>query len=61
MICTPHQYYSGHQFTYIEMGGARNMYGETRGAYRVLVGRAEGKTPLGRTRRRWKDNKMDLQ
>jgi hypothetical protein len=35
--------------------------GEGRGAYRVLVGRPEGKTPLGRPRRRWEDNiKMDL-
>jgi ribosomal protein L28 len=29
---------------------------ETRGAYRVLVGRPERKRPLGRTRRRWEDN-----
>jgi hypothetical protein len=36
--------------------------GEGRGAYRVLVGRLEGRTPLGRPRRRWEDNiKMDLQ
>ncbi|KAJ4440391.1 hypothetical protein ANN_08532 [Periplaneta americana] len=35
--------------------------GESRNAYRVLVGRPEGKRPLGRPRRRWKDNiKMDL-
>ncbi|KAJ4447230.1 hypothetical protein ANN_09234 [Periplaneta americana] len=35
--------------------------GESRNAYRVLVWRAEGKRPLGRPRRRWKDNiKMDL-
>ncbi|KAJ4445425.1 hypothetical protein ANN_07230 [Periplaneta americana] len=35
--------------------------GESRNAYRVLVGRPEGKIPLGRTRRRWEDNiKMDL-
>jgi hypothetical protein len=35
--------------------------GEGRGVYRVLVGRPEGKTPLGRRRRRWEDNiKMDL-
>ena len=27
----------------------------------LLVGRPEGKIPLGRPRRRWKDNKMDLQ
>jgi hypothetical protein len=35
--------------------------GEGRGAYRVLVGRPEGKRPLGRSRRRCEDNiKMDL-
>jgi len=34
---------------------------ERRGVYRVLVGKPEGKTPLGRPRRRWEDNiKMDL-
>jgi len=32
------------------------------GAYRVLVGKPEGKRPLGRSRHRWEDNiKMDLQ
>jgi len=36
--------------------------GERTGVYRVLVGKPEGKRPLGRPRRRWKDNiKMDLQ
>jgi hypothetical protein len=36
--------------------------GESGGAYRVLVGKPEGKRPLVRTRRRWEDNiKMDLQ
>jgi len=36
--------------------------GEDRGVHRVLVGKPEGKRPLGRPRRRWKDNiKMDLQ
>jgi hypothetical protein len=31
------------------------------GVYRVLVGRPEGKRPLGRPRRRWEDNiKIDL-
>jgi len=31
------------------------------GVYRVLVGKPEGKKPLGRPRRRWEDNiKMDL-
>jgi hypothetical protein len=36
--------------------------GENRGAYRTLVGRPEGRRPLGRPRCRWDDNiKMDLQ
>jgi len=36
--------------------------GERRGVYRVLVGKTEGKGPLGKPRRRWEDNiKMDLQ
>jgi hypothetical protein len=35
---------------------------ERRGTYRVLVGKAEGKRPLGRNRRRWEDNiKMPFQ
>ena len=35
--------------------------GEERGVYRVLVGKPEGKKPLGRPRRRWVDNiRMDL-
>ena len=36
--------------------------GERRGVHRVLVGKPEGKRPLGRPRRRWEDNiKTDLQ
>ena len=36
--------------------------GERRGVYRVMVGKTEGKRPLGRSRRRWVDNiKMDFQ
>jgi hypothetical protein len=36
--------------------------GEGRCVYRVLVGKLEGKRPLGRPRRRWEDNvRMDLQ
>ena len=36
--------------------------GEERGMYWVLVGKPEGKGPLGRPRRRWVDNnRMDLQ
>jgi hypothetical protein len=34
--------------------------GEKRNAYRFLVGNPEGKRPLGRTRRRWVDVRMDL-
>jgi hypothetical protein len=35
--------------------------GEMRGAYRALVGKPEGRRPLGRPRRRWENNiKMDL-
>jgi hypothetical protein len=35
--------------------------GETRNAYRILVGKPEGKRPLGRPRRRWVDsNKIDV-
>jgi len=35
--------------------------GERRGVYRVLVGKPEGKRPLGRPRRRWEhNNKMDV-
>ena len=46
------------------MGGACSTYGKREGAYRILVGKREGKRPLGRARRRWEDNtciKMDLQ
>ena len=36
--------------------------GQGRGVHRVLVGKPEGKRPLGRPRRKWEDNiKMDLQ
>ena len=45
-----------------EMGGACGTHGDRRGVYRVLMGKHEGKKPLGRPRRRWEDNiKMDLQ
>jgi hypothetical protein len=43
------------------MGGACSTYGERRGACKVLVGKPEGKTPLGRPKFRWEDNfKMEL-
>ncbi|KAJ4447441.1 hypothetical protein ANN_09448 [Periplaneta americana] len=44
-----------------EMAGHVAHMGESRNAYRVLVGRSEGKRPLERPRRKWEDNiKMDL-
>jgi hypothetical protein len=44
------------------MGEACSSDGEGRGVYRVLVGKPEGKRPLGRPRCRWEDNiKIDLQ
>jgi hypothetical protein len=43
------------------MGRACSTIGEKRNACRILVGKPEGKGPLGRPRRRWVDNiKMDL-
>jgi hypothetical protein len=36
-----------------EMGGSCSTNGEKRNAYRLLVGKPEGKRPLGRPRRRW--------
>jgi hypothetical protein len=43
------------------MGGSCSTNGEKRNAYRLLVGKPEGKRPLGRPRRRWVDNiRMDL-
>jgi hypothetical protein len=44
-----------------EVGGNVAHVGERRGVYRILVGRPEGKRPLGRPRCKWEDNiKMDL-
>jgi transposase len=43
------------------VGGTCGTHGEGRGVYRVLVGRPEGKRPLGRPRRKRENNiKMDL-
>jgi hypothetical protein len=43
------------------MGGVCSKYGVRRGAYRVLVGKPEGKRPLGRHKRRWDNNiKIEL-
>ena len=46
----------------MRLGGHVARMGEERGVYRVLVGKPEGKRPLGRPRSRWVDNiRMDLQ
>jgi hypothetical protein len=43
------------------MGWTYNTHGRKRNTYSILVGKPEGKTPLGIHRRRWEDNiKMDL-
>jgi hypothetical protein len=43
-----------------EVGGTCSTHGEERSDYRVLVGRPEGKRPLGKPRCRWEDNiKLD--
>jgi hypothetical protein len=53
-------YFAGDKIEKNEMGGARSPYGK--GVYRVLLGKPEGKRPLGRTWRRWENNiEMDLQ
>jgi hypothetical protein len=52
----------GDQIEKNEMGGACSIYGERRCAYRILVGRSEGRRPLGRFSLIWEDDiKMDLQ
>jgi hypothetical protein len=44
------------------MGGACSVYGEERWVHRVLVGKSEGKRPLGRPRPRWEENfQMDVE
>jgi hypothetical protein len=62
MILLLTQYCAGDKINKHEMGGACSADGEERGVYRVLVGKAEGKRPMGKPKRRWEDNiKMDLQ
>jgi hypothetical protein len=44
-----------------KIGGVYITNGVTRNAYTILVGKPEGKKPIGRQRRKWVDNiKMDL-
>jgi hypothetical protein len=43
------------------MGWTRSTNGEQRNAYRILVGKPEGKRPLGKPTRRWEDTiKIDV-
>ena len=56
------QYCAGDKIEKNEMGWGCGAYGGGEGAYRVLVGKPEGKRPLGRPRHRWVDNiRMDIQ
>jgi hypothetical protein len=56
------KYYSNDQIKMNEMAGHVARMGDRRGSYGVLMGRPEGKRPLGRPRQRWEDNiKTDLQ
>jgi hypothetical protein len=44
-----------------EVGGAGGMHGRGEKVYKVLLGKPDGKRPLGRPRRRWEDGiRMDL-
>ena len=56
MIYTPHPILFGYKIEENEMGGACGMYGVEERLYRALVGKPEGKRPLGRPRHRWGDN-----
>ena len=47
------------EFTYVVNSSAR--MGEERGVHRALLGKPEGRRPLGRPRHRWVDIRMDLQ
>jgi hypothetical protein len=56
------KYHSGDQIKKTKMGMACSTYGERIGTYRILVGKPEGRRPLGIPRRRWEGNiKIDLQ
>jgi hypothetical protein len=55
------KYNQNNQVEEDEMGGSCSTNGEKRNAYRLLVGKSQGKRPLGRPRCRWVDNiRMDL-
>ena len=56
------QYCAGDKIEKNEMGWACGAYGRGQGVYGALVGKPEGRRPLGRPRCGWADNiRMDLQ
>jgi hypothetical protein len=62
MICTPHpKIVRVIKLRRMRWAGHVARMWEERGMYRVLVGKPEGKRPLGRPRRKWEDIRMDLQ
>jgi len=63
IICTAHQILFGlTKSRRMRWAGYVTCMGEKKGVYRVLVGKPEGRRPLGSPKRRWEDNiKMDLQ
>jgi hypothetical protein len=57
-----HNLYSSPKYNWnVRWAGNVTRMGDTRNAYRIFVGKPDGKSPLGRTKPRWVDNnKMDL-
>jgi hypothetical protein len=63
MLCRPirNKYYWHDKITKNKMDGACSTYGERRGAFKALVGKPKGRTPIERLRRTLVDNiKMGL-
>jgi hypothetical protein len=61
ITCILTNYYKGDEVKGSKIGGTCSIYGEVRNAYKVMVGRLEGRKPLGRPKGRWKCNiKIDL-
>jgi hypothetical protein len=59
--CTDPKYHLAVQFKGNEFGGHVARMGEERNVYTLLVGKAEGKRPLRRSKCRWEDGmEMDL-
>ena len=62
VICTPYPIVRVVKSKRMRWAGHVTRVGERRGVHRVLVGKPEGKGPMGRPRRRCEDNiKLDLQ